>query len=214
MNSNVTQQDLADSYLPSFQACVEEGAVSGIMCSYNAVNGEPSCANEWLLGTLLRESWQFDGYVTSDCDAEGDAAMKTRYPDANDAVAAILHAGTDIDCGLGTTAFMKDNAAAAIRAGAIAEADIDVVLRRLFRVRLRLGHFDPPSALDGIGAESVCNADAMELARDGARQSVVLAKNVAHPLPLDAAKYSRVVVIGRALNAHRCARPLRQQLRP
>ena len=90
------QQDLVDSYLPSFQTCVEEGKASGIsecaalsprrrlllqplshlppmpplssppriappVCSYNAVNGVPSCANEWLLGTLLRESWQFDG---------------------------------------------------------------------------------------------------------------------------------------------------------
>ena len=72
--------------------------------------------------------------MTSDCDAEGDAAMKTRYPDANDAVAAILRAGTDIDCGLGTSAFMKDNAAKAITAGTITEADLDVVLRRLFRV--------------------------------------------------------------------------------
>jgi beta-glucosidase-like glycosyl hydrolase len=60
----------------------------------------------------------------------------------------------------------------------------------------------------------VCSPAAVELARDGARQSVVLAKNVARTLPLDAAKYSRVVVIGRALNAQRCARPLRQQLRP
>ena len=66
------QQDLVDSYLPSFQTCVEEGKVSGIMCSYNAVNGVPSCANDWLLGTLLRDSWQFDGYVTSDCDADSD----------------------------------------------------------------------------------------------------------------------------------------------
>lgn len=56
-------QDLVDSYLPSFQTCVEEGKVSGIMCSYNAVNGVPSCANDWLLGTLLRDSWQVRGGV-------------------------------------------------------------------------------------------------------------------------------------------------------
>jgi hypothetical protein len=57
----VPQQDLVDSYLPSFQTCVEEGKASGIMCSYNAVNGVPSCANDWLLGTLLRDAWAFDG---------------------------------------------------------------------------------------------------------------------------------------------------------
>ena len=59
----VPQQDLVDSYLPSFQMCVEEGKSSGMMCSYNSVNGQPSCANSWLLKTLLRESWDFDGYV-------------------------------------------------------------------------------------------------------------------------------------------------------
>lgn len=94
----VPQQDLVDSYLPSFQTCVEEGQASGIMCSYNSVNGQPSCANEWLLKTVLRDTWQFDGYVTSDCDAEGDTAMRNRYPNSSDAVAAILKAGTDVDC--------------------------------------------------------------------------------------------------------------------
>jgi beta-glucosidase-like glycosyl hydrolase len=90
------------------------------------VNGEPSCANEWLLKTVLRDTWEFDGYVTSDCelrraqkprpnspphsqtlnsalallqtgDAEGDQAMRNKYPNASDAVAAILKAGTDVD---------------------------------------------------------------------------------------------------------------------
>ena len=98
IDSYVPQQDLVDSYLPSFQACVEEGKVTGIMCSCefrgssaaalagsshtdqsaleppadNAVNGVPSCANDWLLTTLLRDSWGFDGYVTTDCDAADD----------------------------------------------------------------------------------------------------------------------------------------------
>ena len=62
------------------------------------MNGEPSCANEWLLKTVLRDTWQFDGYVTSDCDAEGDQAMRNKYPNPSDAVAAILKAGTDVDC--------------------------------------------------------------------------------------------------------------------
>ena len=60
-DANVTAQDLADSYLPPFQACVEKGNVSSLMCSYNAVNGVPSCANDWLLQTMARESWGFDG---------------------------------------------------------------------------------------------------------------------------------------------------------
>jgi beta-D-xylosidase 4 len=77
----VPQQDLVDSYLPSFQMCVEEGKVSGIMCSYNAVNGVPSCANDWLLGTLLRESWQFDGCAFARAPPHPNAhPKKTPHP--------------------------------------------------------------------------------------------------------------------------------------
>ena len=54
----ITQQDLIDSYMQPFQACVEKGKVSGLMCSYNSVNGVPSCANDWLLNQVAREEWQ------------------------------------------------------------------------------------------------------------------------------------------------------------
>jgi len=166
------------------------------MCSYNSVNGQPSCANDWLLKTVLRESWNFDGYVTSDCDAEGDAAMHTRYPDANDAVRAIVGAGTDVDCGH----FMAASAMNAIGNGTVTEADFDVLLLRQFRVRLRLGHFDTSNPLAGIGAADICTPEAQELARDGARQSTVLAKNAGGLLPLNAASFSKAVVIGPLLN--------------
>ncbi len=183
MDVTLSAQDLADSYLPPFQACVEEGKASGIMCAYNSVNGEPCCANSWLLRTLLRGAWGFDGYVTSDCDAEWDGAMKTRYPDNDDAVAAILSAGTDVNCGN----FMQAFAPHALAVGAITEADLDTILRRQFRVRLRLGHFDPPAqqaAVVGIGMDQVCSLYALELARDAGRQSAVLAKNDGGALPL------------------------------
>ena len=163
------------------------------MCSYNAVNGVPSCANDWLLGTLLRDAWQFDGYVTSDCDADSDVFNSHHYTKTpSEAVAVILRAGTDVDCG----GFMTDHAAQALKDGNITEADIDVVLKRLFRVRLRLGHFDPSGVLETIGYDQVCTPYALELARDGVRQSAVLVKNTANLLPLTAASYSKPVVIG------------------
>jgi beta-D-xylosidase 4 len=189
----VPEQDLVDSYLPSFQACVEEGKASGIMCSYNAVNGVPSCANDWLLGTLLRDSWNFDGYVTSDCDADSDVFNSHHYtPTASQAVAVILRAGTDVDCG----GFMTDHAPQALADGNITVADLDVVLKRLFRMRLRLGHFDPPGVLETIGPDQVCTDYALELARDGVRQSAVLVKNTGSMLPLNALAFSHPVVIG------------------
>ena len=69
-DAEVSPQDLVDSYMPPFQDCVEQGKVSGLMCSYNALNGIPTCANDWLLKTVARGQWQFDGYITSDCDAD------------------------------------------------------------------------------------------------------------------------------------------------
>ena len=193
----VPQQDLVDSYLPSFQTCVEEGKASGIMCSYNAVNGVPSCANDWLLKTVLRQEWSFDGYVTSDCDADSDVFNSHHYTATPEqAVSAILRAGTDVDCG----GFMTQHAAAALANGNITLDDIDTVLTRLFRVRLRLGHFDVSSPLDAIGAADVCSDAGRELGRDGGRQSIVLAKNTGGLLPLSASAYSAAVMIGPNLN--------------
>lgn len=99
VDSNVTQQDLLDSYMAPFQDCVEQGKVFGLMCSYNAINGEPACANSWLLKDTARGEWGFDGYITSDCDAIGDGAMRQKYPDIAHASAASIKAGTDNDCG-------------------------------------------------------------------------------------------------------------------
>jgi beta-glucosidase-like glycosyl hydrolase len=65
-NAIVTAQDEADTYLPAFQAAVEGARVSGIMCSYNEVNGIPSCANSFLLNEIARQEWGFYGYITSD----------------------------------------------------------------------------------------------------------------------------------------------------
>ena len=69
IDANVTMQDLVDSYLAPFQACVEKGHVSGLMCSYNAINGKPTCADSWLLQEVARDTWGFDGYITGDCGA-------------------------------------------------------------------------------------------------------------------------------------------------
>ena len=65
VDSNITMRDLVDSYMVPFQQCVEKGKVSGLMCSYNSVNGAPSCANTWLLDTVARKEWGFDGYVSA-----------------------------------------------------------------------------------------------------------------------------------------------------
>ena len=124
----------------SLQSCVEKGRVSGLMCSYNAINGVHSCGNSWLLQTVARESWGFDGYVTSDCDADADVYNKHHYyKTPEETVAGVLKAGTDVDC----TSFVGKNAQSALDKGLIDEAEIDKHLAVLMKVRIRLGHFDP-----------------------------------------------------------------------
>lgn len=198
-NAIISQQDLVDSYLPSFQACVEEGSVSGVMCSYNAVNGVPSCANTWLLKDLLRGEWQFDGYVTADCDAEWDVYQNHHFTATpEESVAAIALAGTDVDCSMTpSSSFMTRYAQQALQNGNITMADVDALLLRQFRVRIRLGFFDPPGPLSTIGPDQVCSAAAIELARDGARQGAVMLKNTGATLPLaDPSTFKKVLIIG------------------
>ena len=171
----VSQQDLIDSYMAPFQSCVELGRVTGLMCSYNSVNGVPSCANEWLLDTVARKEWGFDGYITSDCDADSDVVNSHFYLNHTEeqGVADVLHAGTDVDCG----GFVGDHAASALEKGTITEADIDTRLVMLMKVRLRLGHFDPLSPLDEIKMAEVCSDYAIATSIDGPIQSSALLKN-------------------------------------
>jgi beta-glucosidase-like glycosyl hydrolase len=70
-NAIVSDRDLAEIYLPAFQACVEKGRASSMMCSYNAVNGIPSCANSFLMNDIARGEWSLDGYVRFVCAGPG-----------------------------------------------------------------------------------------------------------------------------------------------
>ena len=99
-DATIEQGELEDTYLPAFEATLADGRASGLMCSYNAVNGVPSCANGDALGALARGSWGFDGYVTSDCGAVADVQDSHKYTaDAAATVTAVLSAGMDTDCG-------------------------------------------------------------------------------------------------------------------
>ncbi len=69
IDAQVSKHDEEDTYLPAFRAAITEGKAESIMCAYNRVNGEPACANKFLLQDQLRGAWKFNGYVVSDCDA-------------------------------------------------------------------------------------------------------------------------------------------------
>jgi beta-D-xylosidase 4 len=167
--------------------------VTAATAADNAVNGVPSCANDWLLNEVARDEWGFDGYVTSDCDADNDVVFSHHFTDdPNQGVADVLKAGTDVDCG----GFVGKYVASALGNNTITEADIDERLEKLFRVRMRLSHFDPVGPLQGIGADSICNQYSFDLSQDGPAQSSTLLKNDAKTLPLASSSCGTVAVIG------------------
>ena len=108
------------------------------------------------------------------------------------AFSQVLRAGTDVDCG----GFVSKYAPSALAKGLITEADIITRLSVLFKIRMRLGHFDPEGPLQRIPKSVVCTDYSKGLANAGAAQGASLLKNVQATLPLDAAKAGTVAVIG------------------
>ncbi|TVU28539.1 hypothetical protein EJB05_20060 [Eragrostis curvula] len=195
-DAKVSAQDLEDTYNPPFKSCVEDGHSSGIMCSYNRVNGVPTCADYNLLSKTARKDWGFYGYITSDCDAvqiihDVQGYAKT----AEDAVADVLKAGMDVNCG----SYVQQHAASALQQGKITEQDINRALHNLFTIRMRLGLFNgnPKNNRYGnIGADQVCTQEHQNLALEAALDGIVLLKNDANALPLSKPKVTSLAVIG------------------
>ena len=197
----VSKHDMEDAYLPAFRAAITEGKAESIMCAYNRVNGEPACANTFLLQDQLRGAWKFNGYVVSDCDAivdiyEGHHFVKSQA----EAAAAALKKGMDNECADFFT-IAKDSHdyqpyVDAVKQGLLTEADLDVALKRLFTARMRLGMFDPPEKVpySQTPESEIDSAPHRELALKTARESMVLLKNDG-VLPL-AGSTKKILVVG------------------
>jgi beta-glucosidase len=171
----VSLHDEEDTYLPAFRQAVVEGKADSVMCAYNRINGEPACANKFLLQDTLRGAWNFSGYVVSDCGAIGDINVNHKFvPDIQNSAAISLKRGTDLDCGADTQGY-----ATAIQKGLISQAEADVNLKRLFKARFQLGMFDPPAMVKyaQIPFSENDSAANRELARKVARETMVLLKN-------------------------------------
>jgi beta-glucosidase len=195
----VSQRDLRMTYLPAFRACVVEAGVDSVMGAYNRVNGEACCASPTLLGEILRDEWQFDGYVVADCGAvddifSGHGLARSR----EEASAMAVKAGCDLECGC-TYGIACDygRLEAALAQGMLTEDDIDRSVKRLLMARFRLGMFDPDNlvAYSQIPMTVVDSPAHQELALEVARQSLVLLKNDGL-LPLDRSKVGSIAVVG------------------
>ena len=178
----VSPKDLRETYLPAFHACITEAKAYSIMGAYNRTNGEVCCGSETLLVKILRDEWQFEGYVVSDCWAIKDFHEHHQITSTWEESAALaVKNGCDLNCGC-----TFEHLPQAVEQGLLTEAAIDVCLKRLFRARMLLGMFDPPEQVPYASIPYEVNACAAhrQVALETARESIVLLKNDKQLLPL------------------------------
>jgi beta-glucosidase len=188
-----TERDLYETYLPAFQALVQEGDVDAVMGAYNRVYGESASASKFLLRDVLRRDWGFKGYVLSDCWALVDVWKNHKIVATPEEAAALaVKNGTQLDCG----DTFAPSLPVAVRKGLISEAELDTALTQLFAARFRLGMFDPPELVRWARIPYSVNQSPQHdaLSRMVAQQSIVLLKNDG-VLPLSH-ELKRIAVIG------------------
>jgi beta-glucosidase len=191
----VSERDLHETYLPAFEAGIREGGAKSVMSAYNAIDGVPAPAYARLLTTILRGDWGFTGAVVGDVDTVADIWLPTSHhfaPDAAHASALALKAGTDLCSGVTYAALPE-----ALKEGLVTDADLDLALHRLFRLRFQLGQFDPPARVPytSIPLSENDSAAHNELALEASRQSLVLLENDG-TLPLDPHAIRTLALIG------------------
>jgi len=196
---DVSKHDMEDTYLPAFRAAVVEGHAGSVMCAYNAVNGEPACASQFLLQHTLRGAWHFGGYVVSDCGAVHDIFEGHHFRASQpEATAISMMRGMDNECltfGEVTGSDDYQPYIDAMRKGYLPQKAVDTALTRLFAARMRLGMFDPQAMVpySRIPARELDSPLHRQLALKLAEESMVLLKNDG-VLPLKGAK--RIALVG------------------
>nr|VDC72127.1 unnamed protein product [Brassica rapa] len=216
-DAKVTKQDLEDTYQPPFKSCVEEGDVSSVMCSYNRVNGIPTCADPNLLRGVIRGQWRLDGYIVSDCDSievyfDSIHYTKTREDASPKNLELILKIYKlvyvsslrckmclNMNCG----DFLGKYTENAVNQKKLNGSEVDEALIYNYVVLMRLGFFDgdPKSLPFGhLGPSDVCSNDHQMLALEAAKQGIVLLENRGD-LPLSKTAVKKLAIIGPNANA-------------
>ena len=195
ISSQVSERDLREYYFVPYENAVKKANVQSVMSAYNALNGVPCSANQWLLTDVLRGDWGFDGYVVSDCSALSYDYEHHHFVGSYEESAQYsMRAGLDLECGDGVYAGPLLNA---YNRGWVTAAQLDSAVYRVMRARLRLGLLDRVnnSPYNNIQPSVVGCAEHQELAAEAARQSIVLMQNDG-TLPLDMSQISSIAVVG------------------
>lgn len=204
-DATVSMKDLYETYLPAFERAVVEADVEGVMGAYNAVNGTPACVNPLLLQDILRNQWNFEGYVVSDYAALEDVFENHHFSESHmDTMKQALEVGCHL-CAGNISHYVYEG----LENGSITHELVREAVVALYTTRVRLGMFDATHQWNQLDYDVVESSTHIKLALEAAEQSMVLLKNDGF-LPLELHKGTKVAVIGpnasniRALEGNYC----------
>ncbi len=194
-NGEISEPTLRDIYLPPFESAVRAG-VGTLMSAFIDLNGVPATANRCLLTDVLRGEWGFDGFVVSDWDSVLELVYHGVAEDPAQAAALALHAGVEMDM---VSRTYINTLAASVRSGNVPAEEVDEAAHRILRIKQRAGLFENPFTDPQRAARDLLTAESRQLARQFARQSMVLLKNEGNLLPLQG--FRRILVAGDFIHA-------------
>jgi len=199
-SSSVTPRNMREYYLEAFRIPFEEGGALSMMTAYNSINGTPAIESPYVQ-KFVKDEWKMDGFIVCDGGDLSQTVNFHKYHESHaESVAGALLAG--VDCLTDDVELVIPAAREALERRLIVEADVDRALINIFRVRFRLGQFDPKenNPYAKIPESVLCAAEHAELAKRAAEQSVVLLKNDGI-LPLRRAEVKSAAVAGPTADA-------------
>lgn len=209
-NVAASVHDMRDTYLPAFRAAIVDGRAGSVMCAYSAINGQPACANTFLMQDTLRRDWKFTGVVVSDCGAVRDIATAHKFArNMVEGSALAVKAGLDIECATESlfdrNSFgQSDNYVKAVKDGSLPLADLDTAVMRGLAMRIRLGLLDNAAIKPAPAVSAINTPEHRALALAAAEQTLVLLKNDG-VLPLDR-KGVKIALVGPLADSRRVLR--------
>ena len=189
--TNIPENELRNVYLPPFKAAVDAG-VATIMTSFSDLNGVPASGNRFLLKQVLRDEWQFDGFVVSDWASIEQLSVHGFT--ANDKESAFEAASAGVNMEMATLTYAR-HLPELLEEGRIGIKQLDSMVSDILRIKFNMGLFDKPFT-DPSNYPAIANDDHLALAEQLARQSLVLLENRDQALPLNKQELTSLAVIG------------------
>lgn len=178
--TDLSERTLREVYLPPFKAALDAG-VGTFMSAFNDLNGVPTSANPFTLTYILRREWKFDGIVVSDYESVRELINHRLAANEKEAAEAGLNAGVDMEM---VSRLYNKHGADLLRERKLSLATIDEAVRRILRIKFRLGLFEKPYADETRERNSVFIPEHLKAAREVSARSLVLLKNEGNVLPL------------------------------